>query len=216
MERAWPARGLLSSAFLLTIIPAAVASAVAVYVFYAVQPTRGADGGDRAAQFAPVNRDLSAEERRELTRQMLKERRENPDLPAEVRPTPSLHHPPALAAEAAGSAGKAAATGGAAGAASSGAAANTGNAISATDGKSRSERIAGAAAAPTVPPIPMARPAIARPRPEAQPAAVAAASLPTSGTTAPPGAGAAGAPADRPPFLPHRRPREPPRFRQWS
>ena len=38
----------------------------------------------------PQNDGLSADERRELTRQMLKERRENPEEPAEVKPVPSL------------------------------------------------------------------------------------------------------------------------------
>src|ERR1700733_3947271 len=79
-------RGLFSSALIVTIVPAAIASAVAVYVIYAVQPARGPETVDRLTPAALPGDQMSAEQRRELTRQMLKDRRENPQVPAEVTP----------------------------------------------------------------------------------------------------------------------------------
>jgi hypothetical protein len=188
MERARPGRalllrGLFSSAFLLTIIPAAIASAVAVYVLYAIQPTRGADPGDRASAVALPSDDLSTEERRELTRQMLKERRENPQVPAEVTPAPR----PALAS-----------------AVETGGGGNSGGTGTATDAKPRAERASGAAGtASAAPPLPTARPVPPRPRSEpAAPTAVAAIAPPASGpvslAAASPPAAPTGPPAPMP------------------
>jgi uncharacterized membrane protein len=70
------------------VIPGVLASALAGFVIYAVHEARAPDPAERLAATAPMSDGLSAEERRELTRQMLKARRENPEVPAEVRPTP--------------------------------------------------------------------------------------------------------------------------------
>src|SRR5579872_7510662 len=84
-----PVAGRFSSRFLLMVIPGVVASAIAVLVLYAVNTSR-APSEQQLSALAPQGDGLSAEERRELTRQMLKERRENPQEPAQVRPTPTL------------------------------------------------------------------------------------------------------------------------------
>src|ERR1700733_2763607 len=57
-------RGLFSSALILTIVPAAIASAVAVYVLYAVQPVRGPEAVDRLTPVAVPGEEMSAEHRR--------------------------------------------------------------------------------------------------------------------------------------------------------
>jgi hypothetical protein len=81
-------RGRLSSTIVLTLASAVFAGAAAAYVLYAAHsphqpdPSLSADG-------AISGDNMSVEERRELTRQMLKARRENPEVPEEVRPTPS-------------------------------------------------------------------------------------------------------------------------------
>jgi hypothetical protein len=76
------------SRLLVTIIPAAMASGIAVYVLYAIHIARAPNPADQLTLTSPLSDGLSTDERRELTRQMLKERRENPQVPAEVKPTP--------------------------------------------------------------------------------------------------------------------------------
>jgi len=88
MGRAELDYGRLISRFLVTIIPAAMASGIAVYVLYAIHVARAPNPADQLTLTSPLSDGLSTDERRELTRQMLKERRENPQVPAEVRPTP--------------------------------------------------------------------------------------------------------------------------------
>jgi hypothetical protein len=83
------------SRLLVTIIPAAMASGIAVYVLYAIHVARAPNPADQLTLTSPLSDGLSTDERRELTRQMLKERRENPQVPAEVKPTP---RPPSSAA----------------------------------------------------------------------------------------------------------------------
>jgi uncharacterized membrane protein len=89
MGRAEAFSGRMSSAVLLTFLGAVIASAVAFIVLYAVYAPQAPDAADRSADLTTVGDGMSAEERRELTRQMLKARRENPEIPAEVRPVPS-------------------------------------------------------------------------------------------------------------------------------
>ena len=162
---------------MLTVIPAALASAVAFYVLYTIHASQGADPGERATQAAVRSDDLSTEERRELTRQMLRERRENPQVPAEVRPTPVPRPATPAAAEAGGAVGNAGGTGGA------------------TDAKPRADRADRAAAAATAtPPLPTARPSVARTRTEPSPTTIAALTPPAAAT---PPAGPA-APAAQP------------------
>jgi hypothetical protein len=90
MGSAEPILGRFASKFLLMVVPAVIASAVAVFVLYAVHVARTPEPADRLTDVTPQSDGLSTEERRELTRQMLKERRENPQQPALVRPTPTL------------------------------------------------------------------------------------------------------------------------------
>jgi hypothetical protein len=72
-----------------------MASGVAVYLLYAVNVARPPEQADQVTLGSPQSDGLSTDERRELTRQMLKERRENPQVPAEVRPTPRQLDPAA-------------------------------------------------------------------------------------------------------------------------
>jgi hypothetical protein len=136
------------SRLLVTIIPAAMASGIAVYVLYAIHVARAPNPADQLTLTSPLSDGLSTDERRELTRQMLKERRENPQVPAEVKPTP---RPPSNAA--------------------------TGSAPArAPDVKVRPERTAAASAVapppaaatvqPVVAPLPATRPTAAGGRPE--------------------------------------------------
>ena len=78
------------SRLLLRAIPGVAASAVAAFVIYAIHVSRPPQTLEQLSEVTPQSDELSAEERRGLTRQMLKERRENPQQPAEVRPTPRL------------------------------------------------------------------------------------------------------------------------------
>ena len=78
------------SRLLLRAIPGVAASAVAAFVIYAIHVSRPPQTLEQLSEVTPQSDGLSAEERRGLTRQMLKERRENPQQPAEVRPTPRL------------------------------------------------------------------------------------------------------------------------------
>jgi len=81
-------RGRVSSTIALTLTSAVIASGAAIYVLYAIHAPRPADTGP-SIEGAISGDNMSAEERRELTRQMLKARRENPETPEIVRPTPS-------------------------------------------------------------------------------------------------------------------------------
>lgn len=73
------------SKFLLTIIPGLVASGVAASVLYAIHVSRAPAVSEYLSEPTAHSDGLSAEERRDLTRQMLKERRENPEQPAQVQ-----------------------------------------------------------------------------------------------------------------------------------
>jgi hypothetical protein len=171
MGQAEAFKGRFSPTFLLTLAAAGIASAAAVGVLYAIHAVQVSDVAGRSAELTalrtPLGDGLSAEERRELTRQMLKARRENPEIPAQVRPTPSSR--PATSAPA-GTA-DAAAPAGAAGA------------------KVRPDRLGGAGGAtPAVavgtPPGPGGPPAArgaARNKPDAP---VQSAALPPAGSTA--------------------------------
>jgi len=79
--------GRFPSKFLLMVIPGLVASGVVASVLYAVHVSRAPTSSEFLTDLTPQGDGLSAEERRGLTRQMLKDRRENPQEPAEVRPT---------------------------------------------------------------------------------------------------------------------------------
>jgi hypothetical protein len=75
------------SKLLLTVILGSVASGLAASVLYAVHVSHTPSSSEFLTDLAPQGDGLSAEERRGLTREMLKARRENPQEPAEVRPT---------------------------------------------------------------------------------------------------------------------------------
>jgi hypothetical protein len=99
MKQAVPYLGRFLSKFVFEIIPGALVSVLAAYFLSMLHLARGAEpAADPPALTTLQNDGLSADERRELTRQMLKERRENPEQPAEVKPIPSLR-PTAPAAE---------------------------------------------------------------------------------------------------------------------
>src|SRR5882762_10444388 len=89
MEPAGTNLGRFPSKFLLMIIPGLIASGVVASVLYAVHVSRAPSSSELLTDLTPQGDGLSAEERRGLTRQMLKARRENPQEPAEVRPTPT-------------------------------------------------------------------------------------------------------------------------------
>jgi len=91
MKQAVPYLGRYLSKFVFEIIPGALVSVLAAYFLSMLHLARGAEPtADPPALTTLQNDGLSADERRELTRQMLKERRENPEQPAEVKPIPSL------------------------------------------------------------------------------------------------------------------------------
>jgi hypothetical protein len=177
MGRAELDYGRFISRFLVTIIPAAIASGIAVYVLYAIHVARAPNPADQLTLTSPLSDGLSTDERRELTRQMLKERRENPQIPAEVTPTP---RPPST-----GVADKPVPA----------------NAARGGDAKARPERTAAtsgvppsaaAAMQPVMAPLPAARPSAAggRTEPAVPPTAMGAvapgASPPMAPTAAPP------------------------------
>jgi hypothetical protein len=177
MGRAELDYGRFISRLLVTIIPAAMASGIAVYVLYAIHVARAPNPADQLTLTSPLSDGLSTDERRELTRQMLKDRRENPQVPAEVRPTP---RPPSNAA--------------------------TANApVRAPDAKARPERTAatspvapmsattGGAVQPVTAPLPTARPnaAAGRSDPAQVPPAAMGAVAPGAAPPVTPGAGAA-------------------------
>jgi hypothetical protein len=89
MKQAVPYFGRFLSKLVLEIIPGALVSVFAAYLLSMLH--LGAEPVTPPQSVTAVQNDgLSADERRELTRQMLKERRENPEEPAEVKPIPSL------------------------------------------------------------------------------------------------------------------------------
>jgi hypothetical protein len=89
MKQAVPYFGRFLSKLVLEIIPGALVSVFAAYLLSMLH--LGAEPATPSQTASvPQNDGLSADERRELTRQMLKERRENPEEPAEVKPVPSL------------------------------------------------------------------------------------------------------------------------------
>lgn len=90
MKQAVPYFGRFLSKLVLEIIPGALVSVFAAYMLSMLH--LGAEPATTPSQSATAvqNDGLSSDERRELTRQMLKDRRENPEEPAEVKPVPSL------------------------------------------------------------------------------------------------------------------------------
>jgi hypothetical protein len=99
MKQAVPYLGRFLSKFVFEIIPGALVSVLAAYFLSMLHLARGAEPTADPPAVTTVQSDgLSADQRRELTRQMLKERRENPEEPAEVKPIPSLR-PTAPASE---------------------------------------------------------------------------------------------------------------------
>jgi hypothetical protein len=109
MEPAGTNLGRFPSKFLLMIIPGLIASGVVASVLYAVHVSRAPSSSELLTDLTPQGDGLSAEERRGLTRQMLKARRENPQEPVEVRPTPTSRPADSGPAEAPAVDGKAAA-----------------------------------------------------------------------------------------------------------
>jgi hypothetical protein len=151
MGWAKPDHGRFLSKVLVTIVPAAMASGIVVYALYAIHLTRAPESADRLTLASPLSDGLSTDERRELTRQMLKARRENPPVPAEVRPTPRPL--------------------------STGTADHAAVPPSAADAKLRPVRAVAVApvAAPAAAPVPVARPSAARTPSQAPAVAVAVA-----------------------------------------
>jgi hypothetical protein len=98
MKQAVPYFGRFLSKLVLEIIPGAMVSMLAAYMLSMLH--LGAEPATTPSQSVTAlqNDGLSADERRELTRQMLKERRENPEESVEVKPVPSLR-PAALPSE---------------------------------------------------------------------------------------------------------------------
>jgi len=153
--------GRFPSKFLLMVVPGLIASGIAAAVLYAIHVTRAPESTELLTDVAAQGDGLSAEERRELTRQMLKARRENQEEPARVRPTakPST-----------------------AGPSTTGLAEDT-----VIDAKARTDRTPAAAPSPAVPPLPAARPAMARVRPDSvAPAASMVTVAPAATATLPP------------------------------
>jgi hypothetical protein len=89
MKQAVPYFGRFLSKLFLEIVPGALVSVFAAYLLSMLH--LGAEPATPSTSVTALQNDgLSGDERRELTRQMLKERRENPEEPAEVKPVPSL------------------------------------------------------------------------------------------------------------------------------
>ncbi len=165
MEPAGTNLGRFPSKFLLMVVPGLIASGVVASVLYAVHVSRAPSSSEVLTDLTPQGDGLSAEERRGLTRQMLKARRENPQEPVEVRPTPTSRPADSGPAEAPAVDSKAAAK----------AAADR-----TPPDHAPPDRTFGAA------PLPVARPAPPRSRPDAPVIAVPAVPAATSGATAPP------------------------------
>ena len=161
MEPAGTNLGRFQSKFLLMVVPGLVASGVVASVLYAVHVSRAPSSSELLTDLTPQGDGLSAEERRGLTRQMLKARRENPQEPAEVRPTPTSRPAESGPAEDSAADGKAA-------------------------GKAAADRTPPDRTFGAVAPLPIARPAPPRARPDAPVVATPAAPAAPSGAIAPP------------------------------
>src|SRR5712671_3846415 len=175
MEPAGTNLGRFPSKFLLMVIPGLVASGVVASVLYAVHVSRAPSSSELLTDLTPQGDGLSAEERRGLTRQMLKDRRENPQEPAQVRPTPTSRPAESGPAEDPAADGKATAADGKA-------------AVKAAVDRTHPDRTFGAA------PLPVARPAPPRARLDAPVVAMPGAPAATSGAIAPPATAAQSAP----------------------
>jgi hypothetical protein len=171
MEPAGTNLGRFPSKFLLMIVPGLIASGVVASVLYAVHVSRAPSSSELLTDLTPQGDGLSAEERRGLTRQMLKARRENPQEPVEVRPTPTSRPADSGPVEAPAIDSKAAAKT---------TADRTPPDRTPPDHAPPADRTFGSA------PLPVARPAPARARPDAPVIAAPAAPAATSGTPAPP------------------------------
>lgn len=158
MEPAGANLGRFPSKFLLMVIPAVIASGVVALVLYAVHVSRTPSSSEVLSDLTPQGDGLSAEERRGLTRQMLKARRENPEEPAQVRPMPTSRPVTTGVAD--------------------DPAVDAPPVAPAVDGRTAPDRTPAAA------PLPAARPAIARARPEPI-AVVAAPAVPAAASGAP-------------------------------
>ena len=175
MEPAGANLGRFPSKFLLMIIPGLVASGIVALVLYAVHVSPAPSSSELLTDVTPQGDGLSAEERRGLTRQMLKDRRENPQESAEVRPTPTprsatteLTEDPAVDAKAPPVAPAVDA--------------KAPPVAPAVDAKTLPDR------PPAAAPLPAARPTIARARPDST---TVAAPVVTSGAVAPPASASA-------------------------
>jgi hypothetical protein len=170
--------GQFPSKFLLMVTPGLVASGLAASVLYAVHVSRAPSSSEFLSDLTPQGDGLSAEERRGLTREMLKARRENPQEPAEVRPTSTSR--PGDGAPADDPAADARASNAKAG--------DVKAAPKAAPDRTSPDRAVGAAPLPVARPAPRVRPdAPVIATPAAPPAAAASARLPLGapGTTDP-------------------------------
>lgn len=152
MEPAGANLGRFQSKFLLMVIPGLIASGVVASVLYAIHISRTPSSAELLTDLTPQGDGLSAEERRGLTRQMLRARRENPQEPAQVRPTPTSR--PATTGTAEGAAVDARP------AEKTVEKAIEKNIEKTVDAKGIPDRT------PAAPPLPAVRPALVRPRPD--------------------------------------------------
>jgi hypothetical protein len=90
MKQAVPYIGRYFSKLVFEIIPGALVSVLAAYFLNVLHLARGAEPAVAEPPAVTQSDGLSGDERRELTRQMLRERRENPEETVEVKPMPSL------------------------------------------------------------------------------------------------------------------------------
>src|SRR5713226_8992654 len=180
MEPAGTNLGRFPSKFLLMVVPGLIASGVVASVLYAVHVSRAPSSSELLTDVTPQGDGLSAEERRGLTRQMLRARRENPQEPAEVRPMPTARPADSGLAEAPAVESKAAAK-----AAADRTPPDRTPPDHAPPDPAPPDRTFGAA------PLPIARPAPPRARPDAPVIAIPVAPAATSGATAPPAAATA-------------------------
>jgi hypothetical protein len=90
MKQAVPYLGRFLSKLFFEIIPGALVSVLAAYFLNVLHLAQGAEPVVVEPPSVTQSDGLSGDQRRELTRQMLRERRENPEEPAEVKPMPSL------------------------------------------------------------------------------------------------------------------------------
>jgi len=159
MEPAGANLGRFPSKFVLMVIPGLIASGIVASVLYAVHVSRTPSVSGLLTDLPPQGDGLSTEERRGLTRQMLKDRREHPEEPAQVRPTPTSRPMTTGLAEE--------------------------PAVDVKVPQKTPPADAKALSGPLpVAPLPAARPAIARPRPESTAVATAAVpAAPAAGST---------------------------------